>query len=118
MKSEKSATYGKKFEYNTLVIKTITKLGAIATIFVNTEELHLRKFFVVFHNTSNCDYHLITKELAKVFEGEFNCLQENTETNKTFSIQTTKEVKRIDMENKLQKPYFTNVNLLMAQGLW
>ena len=33
---------------------------------------------VVFHNGSTYDYHFIIKELAKEFEGEFECLRENT----------------------------------------
>ena len=34
---------------------------------------------VVFHNSSNYDYHFIIKELANEFEGKFECLGENTE---------------------------------------
>ena len=34
---------------------------------------------VVFHNGSTYDYHFIIKELAKEFEGNFDCLGENTE---------------------------------------
>ena len=34
---------------------------------------------VVFHNGSTYDYHFIIKELAEGFEGEFECLRENTE---------------------------------------
>ena len=34
---------------------------------------------VVFHNGSTYDYHFIIKELAKQFEGEFECLDKNTE---------------------------------------
>ena len=34
---------------------------------------------VVFYNESNYDYHFVIKELADAFEGEFNCLGENTE---------------------------------------
>ena len=33
----------------------------------------------VFHNGSTYDYHFIIKELAKEFEGKFECLGENTE---------------------------------------
>ena len=33
---------------------------------------------VVFHNGSTYDYHLIIKELFKEFEGNFECLGENT----------------------------------------
>ena len=31
---------------------------------------------VNFHNESNYDYHFITKELAKAFDGKFNCSEE------------------------------------------
>ena len=41
---------------------------------------------VVFHNGSKYDYHFIMKELAKEFEGQFECLGENTDKYKTFSI--------------------------------
>ena len=34
---------------------------------------------VVFHNGSTYDYHFKIKELAEEFEGEFECLGENTE---------------------------------------
>ena len=33
---------------------------------------------VVFHNGSTYDYHFIIKDLAEEFEGEFECLGENT----------------------------------------
>ena len=39
---------------------------------------------VVFHNGSNDDYHFIIKELANEFEGQFECLGENSEKYKTF----------------------------------
>ena len=41
---------------------------------------------VVFHNGSNFDYHFIIKLLPKEFEREFNCLEENNEKYKTFSV--------------------------------
>ena len=46
---------------------------------------------VVFHNGSTYDYHFIIKELAKEFEGEFECLGENTEKYITFSVSLKKE---------------------------
>ena len=33
---------------------------------------------MISHNGSSYDYDFIMKELAKAFEGEFNCLGENT----------------------------------------
>ena len=41
---------------------------------------------VVFHNESNYDYHFIIKELANEFVGKCECLGENTEKHKTFSV--------------------------------
>ena len=39
------------------------------------------------HNGSIYYYHFIMKELAKEFEGNFECLGENTEKYITFSVQ-------------------------------
>ena len=53
---------------------------------------------VVFHNASNYDYHLIIRELANTFQGQFKCLVENTKNCKRFSIPTEKEVTKIDKD--------------------
>ena len=37
---------------------------------------------VVFHNSSNYDYHFIIKELTNEFEGQFECPGENKEKYK------------------------------------
>ena len=47
----------------------------------------------VFHNDSNYDYHSIIRELAKEFEVHFECLRENTEKDKTFSVRIEKQLK-------------------------
>ena len=47
---------------------------------------------IVFHNGSTYDYHFIIKELAKEFEGQFECLGENTEKYITFSVPIKKEL--------------------------
>ena len=44
----------------------------------------------IFHNGSAYDYHLIIKRLVKEFEGEFECLGENTEKYITFSVPINK----------------------------
>ena len=44
-----------------------------------------KEFPIVFHNGSTYDYHFIIKELAKEFEGQFECLRENTENMLLFS---------------------------------
>ena len=41
---------------------------------------------VDFRKGSNYDYHFIIKELAKEFEGKFECFGENTEKYKTFQF--------------------------------
>ena len=51
---------------------------------------------VVFYNSSNYDYHFIIKELGNKFEGQFECLVENTKKYKTFSIPVEKEVININ----------------------
>ena len=71
---------------------------------------------IVFQNWYNYDYHFIIKDLAEEFKKQFTCLGENTGKNITFSVPTQKGVTRIkEMKNKLQKPYPTECNLLMAQ---
>ena len=46
----------------------------------------LKETPVVFHNGSIYDYHFIIKELVKEFEGNFECLGDNTEIYITFSV--------------------------------
>ena len=46
---------------------------------------------VVFHNGSTYDYHFIIKELAEKFEGQFECLGENTEKYITFPVPIKKD---------------------------
>ena len=51
---------------------------------------------VVFHNGSTYDYHFIIKGLAEEFEGEFECLGENTEKYITFSVPIKNEITKKD----------------------
>ena len=53
---------------------------------------------VVFHNGSTYDYHFIIKELAKEFEGNFECLGENTEKYISFSVPIKKMIDNQDLE--------------------
>ena len=53
---------------------------------------------VVFYNGSNYNYHFIIKELANEFEGQFECLGENTEKYKTFIIPIEKKITKIDKD--------------------
>ena len=45
-----------------------------------------KEISVVIHNGSTYDYNFIIKELAEEFEGQFECLGENTEKYITFSV--------------------------------
>ena len=49
---------------------------------------------VVFHNRSLYDYHFIIKELTEESEGEFECLDENTEKYISFSVPIKKELEK------------------------
>ena len=53
---------------------------------------------VVFHNGSTYDYHFIIKELVKEFEGNFDCLGENTEKYITFSVPLKKKIENRNLE--------------------
>ena len=46
----------------------------------------LNEIPVVFYNGSKYDYHIIIKELAKEFKGQFECLRENIEKYKLFQF--------------------------------
>ena len=51
-----------------------------------------KEIIVVFHNGSTYDYHFIIKQLAKEFDGQFECLGENLEKYITFSVTIKKEL--------------------------
>ena len=53
---------------------------------------------VVFHNDSIYDYHFIIKELVKEFDGNFECLGENTEKYITFSAPIKKKIENKNIE--------------------
>ena len=65
---------------------------------------------VVFHNGSTYDYHFIIKELAEEFEGEFECLGENTEKYMTFPMPIKREItkKAKDDNDKITKISYQN----------
>ena len=52
----------------------------------------------VFDNGSTYDYHFIIKELAEEFEGQFECLGENTEKYITFLVPIKKKITKIDKD--------------------
>ena len=53
---------------------------------------------VVFHNGSTYDYHFIIKELVKEFDGNFDCLGENTKKYIPFSVSLKKKIENKDIE--------------------
>ena len=53
---------------------------------------------IVFHNGSTYVYNFIMKELEKEFEGNFECLGENTEKYITFSVPINKKIEDKDLE--------------------
>ena len=53
---------------------------------------------IVFHNGSTYDYHFIIKELVQEFEGNFDCLGENTEKYITFSVPLKKKTQHKNIE--------------------
>ena len=57
-----------------------------------------KEISVVFHNGSTYDYHFIIKELVKEFDGNFECLGENTEKYITFSATIKKNIESKNIE--------------------
>ena len=53
---------------------------------------------IVFHNGSTYDYHFIIKGLVKEYEGNFECLGENTEKYITFSVPIKNKIENKDIE--------------------
>ena len=47
----------------------------------------------IFCNGPNCVFHFLIKELGNESEGKFECLVENTEKCKTFSVPVENEVR-------------------------
>ena len=57
-----------------------------------------KEIFIVFHNGSTYDYHFIIKELVKEFDGNFDCLGENTEKYIAFSVLLKKKIENKNIE--------------------
>ena len=53
---------------------------------------------VVLHNGSTYDYHFIIKELVKEFDGNLECLGENTEKYITFSVPLKNKIENKNIE--------------------
>ena len=74
------------------------KYGGSAHSICNLKLNVPNKIPVVFHNDSKYDYPVIIKELANEFERKFECLWENKEKCKTFSVPIEKEVAKTDKD--------------------
>ena len=60
-------------------------------------------------------YHFIIKDLAEVFEGQFECLGENKEKNITFSVPIKKELE--NDKTIIYKVRFTDSLRFMSSSL-
>ena len=69
---------------------------------------------VVFHNGSTYDYHFIIKELVKEFEGNFECLGENTEKCITFSVPIKKKIENKDLEITYKLKFIDSYRLMLS----
>ena len=67
---------------------------------------------IIFHNGSTYDYHFIIRELVKEFEGNFECLGENTEKYITFSVPIKKRIENKDMEITYKIKFVDNFRLM------
>ena len=63
------------------------------------------KDIVLFHNSSEYDCHFIIKELAEESEGQFECLEENTEKYINFSVPIKKELENNKKNHTQDKVY-------------
>ena len=70
---------------------------------------------VAFHNGSSYDNHFVIKQLAKDFNGYFNCIGENTEKYISFSVTVLKER---DTVNKKQKEKNWCIHFKIYWSLW
>ena len=55
---------------------------------------------IVFHNGSKYNYCFIIKELAKEFEGSFECIGENSEIFKRFSVPIKEEIIKAEKDGE------------------
>ena len=66
------------------------------------EEKTVKEIPVLFHNGSVYDYHFIIKYLAREFEGNFECLGENTEKYISFTVPFKKVINDKEIKYKIR----------------
>ena len=72
---------------------------------------------VVFHKGLKYDFHLIVKELGNETDGQFDCIAENSEKYKTFSVPVTSEAVKIDKDgNKAKEFISSNIKFIDRLG--
>ena len=84
------------------------KYGGAAHGICNLRYKTQKQLPVVLHNGPAYDYHFIVQELAEESEGQFDCLEENTEKYITFSVPIKNELdncKRITYKIKFNDSY-------------
>ena len=69
---------------------------------------------VVFHNGSTYDYYFIIKELVKEFEGNFDCLGENTEKYITFLVLLKKKIDNKNLEITFKKKFIDSFRFMSS----
>ena len=69
---------------------------------------------VVFHSGSTYDYHFIIKELVKEFEGNFDCLGENTEKYITFSVPLKRKIDNKVLEINYKIKFIDNFRFMSS----
>ena len=69
---------------------------------------------VVFHNGSTYDYQFKIKELVKEFDGNFDCLGENTEKYVTFSVPLKMKIENKDIEITYKIKYIDNYRFMSS----
>ena len=69
---------------------------------------------IVFHNGSTYDYHFIIKELVKEFEGNFECLGENTEKYITSSVPLKKKIENKNIEIIYKIKFFDSFRVMSS----
>ena len=57
------------------------------------------------------NYNFIIKKLEEEFDGQFNCLGENTEKYITFTVPTEKEVIKVDKNGEKLKKNITLITI-------
>ena len=68
----------------------------------NLEYKIVKEIPVLFHNGSAYDYHFIIKYLAREFEGNFECLGENTEKYISFTVPFKKVINDKEIKYKIR----------------